>query len=70
MSERKAETFNKLALAIFTKHPPKDPAVRQSSCHKCGAAAKDWDARCADCGTHFPACTISGKVSCARDLHT
>ena len=58
----KKESIDKLALAIFTKYQPQDPTTRRFGCHACGAAVKDYDARCAACGTNFPCCTFSGRA--------
>ena len=58
---RKAEV-NKLALAIFTRYAPADPTTRRADCPNCGSRVQDWDAHCGDCGSHFPACVISGKA--------
>ena len=57
---KKAE-LSRLALSIFTLHPPADPAARRTDCPNCAAPVNEWDPHCADCGTHFAACTVSGK---------
>ena len=59
--KKKAE-IDRLALAIFTKHPPNDPVVRKGSCHSCGSKVNDWDAHCGECGATFQACVLSGKA--------
>ena len=61
MPKKKAEV-DRLALAIFTKHPPNDPVVRKGSCHSCGSKVNDWDAHCGECGATFQACVLSGKA--------
>jgi len=61
LSEHKCTEISKLALTIFSRYTPSDPATRRSSCHNCGAAVKEWDARCGDCGTHFAPCIVSGR---------
>ena len=59
--KKKAE-IDRLALAIFTKHPPNDPVVRKGSCHSCGSKVNDWEAHCGECGATFQACVLSGKA--------
>jgi WD repeat-containing protein 35 len=61
LSNSKSKEIAKLALSIFTRWTPKDPATRHTTCHNCGSNVKEWDSRCGDCGTAFPACIISGK---------
>ena len=60
MAAYKAE-IDRLALSIFTKHPPADPVVRRASCHACGSKVNDWDAECGECGQKFAACVLSGR---------
>ena len=52
---------DRLALSIFTRFSPQDPATRRYSCHQCSANVKDFDTRCGACGATFPACTLSGR---------
>jgi len=61
LPEIKQREITKLALSIFTRYAPADPTTRRADCPNCGAVVKDWDAHCSDCGSHFPACVISGK---------
>jgi len=61
LPEIKKAEVNKLALAIFTRYAPADPTTRRADCPNCGSRCQDWDAHCGDCGSHFPACVISGK---------
>eukprot|EP00966_Prymnesium_polylepis_P185899 4309125-Prymnesium_polylepis.1 len=75
LSEHKCTEISKLALTIFSRYTPSDPATRRSSCHNCGAAVKEWDARCGDCGTHFAPCIVSGRSIldptqvCPKEVH-
>jgi len=64
LREAKAQEIGKLALSVFTRHTPADPGKSGASvpCPNCGAACKEWDAHCGDCGTHFAACVISGRA--------
>lgn len=55
-----AETA-KLALSIFTRNPPDDPASPPLECPNCDAAITDCDSSCSDCGAFFAACVVSGK---------
>lgn len=61
LSPHKKTAIDKLALAIFTRFSPQDPATRRYSCPQCNANIKDFDTRCNACGTGFPACTFSGR---------
>mgnify|MGYP001451385117 CR=1 FL=1 len=47
----KKEAVDKLALAIFTRYSPQDPATRRYTCHACNGAIRDFDTRCGQCGT-------------------
>jgi len=58
----KKEAVDKLALQIFTKYQPNDPATRRFGCHNCGSSVKDYDARCGSCGTSFPCCVMTGRT--------
>ena len=53
--------IDKLALSIFTRYSPADPATRRFSCPQCQGAIKDFDTRCGHCGHAFPACSFSGR---------
>ena len=46
------------------RYTPADPGKSGLSapCPNCGAGCKEWDAHCGECGTHFPACVVSGKA--------
>jgi len=57
----KKGAIDKLALAIFTRYSPQDPATRRYTCHACNGAIRDFDTRCGQCGTAYPACTFSGR---------
>ena len=57
----KKEAIDQLALAIFSKFQPTDPATRRYGCHSCGQQVRDHDTRCGACGTAFAACVFSGR---------
>jgi len=57
----KREAIDQLALDIFTKYQPNDPATRRFGCPSCGASCKDYDTRCGACGTAFSCCVFSGR---------
>lgn len=61
LPEHKAADINKLALTIFSRYTPTDPATRRNGCHTCGATVKEWEVRCGDCGTQFSTCVASGR---------
>jgi len=57
----KKAAIDKLALGIFTRYSPQDPATRRYSCPQCHSNIKDFDTRCPSTGTVYPACIFSGK---------
>ena len=57
----KKAAVDKLALSIFTRFSPQDPATRRFACHQCNASIKDFDTRCGACGTVFHPCVFSGR---------
>ena len=61
LPQHKKAAIDKLALAIFTRYSPQDPAMRRHSCPQCNASVKDFDTRCGNCGTAFAACVFSGR---------
>ena len=61
LAEHVKRDMAKLALAIFSRYTPNDPAARQESCYNCSAPVREWDARCSDCGTMFAPCVASGR---------
>ena len=61
LPEHQKSGIDKLALSIFTRYSPADPATRRFSCPQCQGAIKDFDTRCGHCGHAFPACSFSGR---------
>lgn len=61
LPSHKKVAIDKLALSIFTRFQPADPATRRYSCHQCNANIKDFDTRCGSCGVSFPGCIFSGR---------
>lgn len=61
-AEAKHAEISKLALSIFTRFSPTDPSQKHTDCPSCGENVKEWDAHCAGCGQHLPACTLTGKA--------
>ena len=57
----KRDKFDELALAIFTKQSPHDPAARKGSCHACGEKVDEWETRCPSCNQAFYPCVFSGR---------
>ena len=51
-------------LRHLSRYTPADPGKSGLSlpCPTCGFGCKEWDAHCGECGTHFPACIVSGKA--------
>uniref|UniRef100_A0A1B0CRZ4 Uncharacterized protein n=1 Tax=Lutzomyia longipalpis TaxID=7200 RepID=A0A1B0CRZ4_LUTLO len=58
---RRAE-YEELAVAIFSRHEPKDTQPDRASCFTCEALVPDASASCPHCGTRFPACVASGRA--------
>lgn len=61
ITEAKRESYEELALTIFTKYTPKDSRNAKSECVNCETLIPDWCVACPNCGTRFPGCVISGK---------
>jgi len=62
LPEHKKAAIAKLALAIFSQYSPADPATKSNSCpNRCRAPIKEWEGRCAECGTQFATCVASGR---------
>lgn len=63
------EQYKKLAMSIFTRYAPQDPAVRKYPCpnDKCGAAINGWQTRCNDCNAVYAGCLITGRPIISKD---
>ena len=64
------DKYQELAIKIFVKNRPEDPATRELKCPsaKCGARVKDWFSHCPECGDHFPACIVTGRAILNADV--
>ncbi len=62
-SAEELDKYQTLAIKIFMKNRPEDPATRDLKCPsaKCNAKIKDWHSQCPDCGDVFPACVVTGR---------
>jgi len=58
------EKYKKLAVSIFIRHPPRDPAQRGIRCPnaKCSGEVFDWYTSCPECNRTFNACVASGRA--------
>lgn len=63
------EAYEQLALAIFTRFTPEDPAVRRLSCSKCDASVNDWSAQAPIRLVRRPASTTPRCARCAVSPH-
>lgn len=66
VTKEEKEQYKNLALAIFTKYAPKDPASRSLPCpnadkNKCDSKVSDWSTSCNDCSKSWPGCIASGR---------
>jgi WD repeat-containing protein 35 len=63
LSEEEREAYAELAVSIFSRHPPHNPAIRGVPCpgKSCSSKVLPYDTNCADCGVNFPACIASGR---------
>eukprot|EP00455_Lapot_gusevi_P052316 TRINITY_DN7948_c0_g1_i9.p1 TRINITY_DN7948_c0_g1~~TRINITY_DN7948_c0_g1_i9.p1 ORF type:complete len:468 (-),score=115.61 TRINITY_DN7948_c0_g1_i9:23-1399(-) len=57
------EQFQQLAVNIFVRNRPEDPATRDYKCpnNKCAARVKDWYTSCPDCGDQYAPCMVTGR---------
>jgi WD repeat-containing protein 35 len=64
------DKYQELAIRIFVKNRPEDPATRELKCPntKCNGRVKDWYSHCPDCGDHFPACIVTGRALLSTDI--
>jgi WD repeat-containing protein 35 len=55
--------YEDLAVAIFVKHPPRDPKPIIVKCpgKNCSNSVPDTVTNCSECGSNFPACIVSGR---------
>ncbi|CAF4761031.1 unnamed protein product [Pieris macdunnoughi] len=55
-------TFENLAIEIFTKCKPKDAKGNKIDCPNCHFAMLDWMVSCPGCNTEFPGCVVTGRT--------
>lgn len=62
-SDEERALYEDLAVAIFTKNPPRDPKPSMMKCpgKNCTNSVPDTVTNCSECGSNFPACIASGK---------
>ena len=62
-TEEERALYEDLAVAIFTKNPPRDPKPNIVKCpgKNCSNTVTDTVTNCSECGSNFPACMASGK---------
>ncbi|CAB3231082.1 unnamed protein product [Arctia plantaginis] len=63
-----SDTFENLAIEIFTRFKPKDAKGNHIECSSCEVSMPEWMSTCPGCGTEFPECAVSGRALVA--LHT
>ena len=63
LTQAEREAYAALALDIFMRNPPADPASRAYHCPKCNnGSLKEWHSTCKACGTTFASCVASGRI--------
>ncbi|CAH2104699.1 unnamed protein product [Euphydryas editha] len=55
------ETFENIAIEIFTRYKPKDARGNKVECPHCQLSIPDWAATCPGCSEEFPGCVVSGR---------
>ena len=62
-SDEEKGFYEDLAVAIFIKHPPRDPKPVVVKCpgKNCSNSVPDTVTNCSECGSNFPACIVSGR---------
>ncbi|GBP70247.1 WD repeat-containing protein 35 [Eumeta japonica] len=61
-------TFENLAIEIFTKHQPRDPKGNRVHCPSCHISLSDWCSYCRACGAEWAGCAASARP--LRDPNT
>eukprot|EP00761_Pharyngomonas_kirbyi_P009988 gb/GECH01010006.1/.p1 GENE.gb/GECH01010006.1/~~gb/GECH01010006.1/.p1 ORF type:complete len:279 (+),score=66.34 gb/GECH01010006.1/:1-837(+) len=54
------ESFSDLAMDIFTRHPPRDPANNIIDCPNCDNQVYEWNSKCNQCHAIFHPCICTG----------
>ncbi|XP_053602083.1 WD repeat-containing protein 35 [Plodia interpunctella] len=55
-------TFENLAIEVFTRCRPKDAKGNKIDCPDCQINMPEWSTMCAGCGRVFPGCAVSGRA--------
>lgn len=61
VSDEMRTKFADLALSIFTRNAPRDPASHMLPCPKCGTRINDWNITCSSCNHRLAFCVASGR---------
>ncbi|XP_045510780.1 WD repeat-containing protein 35 isoform X2 [Colias croceus] len=56
------QTFENLAIEIFTRSRPKDAKGNKVECPNCQFGMQDWMVVCPGCATEFPGCAVTGRT--------
>ncbi|PZC73682.1 hypothetical protein B5X24_HaOG208953 [Helicoverpa armigera] len=56
------QTFENLAIEIFTRYKPKDAKGNKIECPNCDVSMPEWCSSCGGCGSQFPECAVSGRA--------
>ncbi|XP_073941730.1 intraflagellar transport protein Oseg4 [Choristoneura fumiferana] len=59
------ESFENLAIEIFTRSKPKDAKGNKIDCPNCHVGMPEWCATCPSCDTLFPGCVVSARALAA-----
>jgi len=72
LTEEEKTKFEELALNIFGRNPPSDPAdTMRFPCigKTCDAQITEYDINCKYCGSNFQACVATGAPIFAKDYY-
>lgn len=62
LPEDAKQAYEKVALEIFTKYPPKDSVEGHAlQCPNCSTVINEWVSKCTNCENHFSLCTVTGQ---------
>ena len=69
LTKAQRQRYSELAIAIFTKHDPRNINVKTLKCpsKNCEATVSEYDIDCKMCGSNFSPCVVSGQSIFERD---
>eukprot|EP01017_Pseudomicrothorax_dubius_P039610 TRINITY_DN6098_c0_g1_i1.p1 TRINITY_DN6098_c0_g1~~TRINITY_DN6098_c0_g1_i1.p1 ORF type:complete len:208 (+),score=56.30 TRINITY_DN6098_c0_g1_i1:64-687(+) len=72
LTPEERERFESLAVAIFSKHEPRDTRVEEINCpsKNCGKPISEFATNCKHCGANYQPCVASGKSIFLKEYYT